>query len=61
MSIEHLTHHFKPAYADHQKFGEYIHSYKPNSKNWYIIYDIDNNKDIRIKKIMSSGITKSAV
>jgi hypothetical protein len=60
LSIASLATHTVPRYTDHRKFGKYVFTYKRNSRTtWYIIYDIEPNCDIIIKKIMNNYTTKS--
>ena len=60
LSIANRTYHEKPRYADHSKFGQFVLSYKRNSRTtWYFIYDIKSNGDILIKKVMNNYITKT--
>ncbi|GHT85861.1 hypothetical protein FACS189415_4160 [Bacteroidia bacterium] len=60
LSITDLEIHNTPNYADHEKFGKYVLTYKRNTRTtWYIIYDVKRNGDILIKKIMNNYLTKS--
>jgi hypothetical protein len=48
----------KTVYLIHKKFGKYVYRYDKHSFiQWYIIYDIDENENILIKKIISNNKT----
>lgn len=50
--------HINTTYPDHKRFGEKVHRYRRNQNTiWYIIYDIDDNKNIYINKIISNHLT----
>lgn len=50
--------HMNTTYPDHKRFGEKVHRYRRNQNTiWYIIYDIDNEWNIYINKIISSFLT----
>jgi len=59
-SLEKINVRFKATYNDHLKYGEFAHTYKRNNSTvWYIIYDIDENGNIFINKIISNYMTVS--
>ena len=50
--------HKKCVYKVHQQYGTYVSSYRRTSSTvWYMIYNIDNEKNIRIEKIINNYIT----
>ena len=50
--------HKKTIYEEHRKFGNFVYSYRRNQRTvWYFIYDIKQNGDILIKKIISNYLT----
>jgi len=61
-NLDQLSCHFTVKYADHAKFGKYVHSYKPSNKRTtiYIIYDITKTGVIDIKKITTNYQTISS-
>jgi flavin-binding protein dodecin len=60
-TIETLTYHRNTTRAEHVKFGKKVHAYKRNFQTtWYIIYDIADNQDIIIKKILCNHQMKKS-
>jgi len=58
--IDKFAYHQIAKYNDHLKYGKYSYPYKRNKNTtWYIIYDIDYNKNIFINKIISNYLTVS--
>ena len=58
--LDNYTYHNKAKYKEHLKYGKYAYPYKRNKNTtWYIIYDIDNNNNILVKKIISNYLTVS--
>jgi hypothetical protein len=50
--------HNKTTYSSHKKFGSKVHRYRRNSHTiWYIIYNMDNEQNIFINKIISNHAT----
>ena len=50
--------HINTTYPDHKRFGEKVLRYRRNQNTiWYIIYDIDNERNIYINKIISNYLT----
>jgi len=53
--VEKLSFHFSARYSSHKKFGSKVHRYRRNSHTiWYIIYNMDNEQNIFINKIISN-------
>lgn len=58
--IDCLPFHSSTTYTLHKSFGQKVFRYKRNSHTtWYIIYNIDENKDIFIEKILNNHLTNS--
>jgi len=58
--IDKKTVHFNTTYETHKKYGEKVHTYRRNANTtWYIIYNIDENGNIFINKIISNYMTVS--
>lgn len=54
-SIGLKSYHSKSIYSSHKIFGENVFKYRRNSSTiWYIIYNIDNQGNILISKIISN-------
>ena len=50
--------HSKTTYSTHKRFGSKVHRYHRNNQTtWYIIYDIDNENNIFVNKIISNYST----
>ena len=50
--------HVNTTYPEHKRYGKKVHRYRRNPNTmWYIIYDIDREKNILINKIMSNYLT----
>ena len=50
--------HFSAEYPEHCEYGEYAFAYKRNQRTtWFVIYDIDDEKNIYIQKIISNYLT----
>ena len=61
-SIDQKTYNAPSRYPDHLRFGKYVHTYKTNKRtNIYIIYDINNQGIILIKKITTNYKTISEI
>jgi len=57
-SISSMQIHLSTTYPDHKRFGKKVHRYRRNlNTTWYIIYDIDDENNIYINKIMSNYLT----
>ena len=57
-----LSYHSKSRYEVHKKHGKYIYRYDANRHTqWYIIYDIDENGGILIKKILNNHMTINGI
>jgi mRNA-degrading endonuclease YafQ of YafQ-DinJ toxin-antitoxin module len=58
-SLDNKSVHFNAQYEDHKKFGSKVLSYNRNSQTtWYIIYNLNEDGNIFINKILSNYITK---
>ena len=56
--LEKLSYHFNAKYSSHKIFGSKIHRYKRNNRTvWYLIYNIDNEGNIFINRIISNHTT----
>ena len=50
--------HFSAEYPEHCDYGEFVFAYKRNQRTtWFVIYDIDDKKNIYIQKIISNYLT----
>lgn len=55
LSIGQKTYHSKAVYSTHKLFGNKVYNYRRNATtSYYIIYNIDNKKNILITKIISN-------
>ena len=51
--------HQKCKYEIHKQYGTYVSLYRRTSLTvWYFIYNIDNDENIRVEKIINNHITK---
>ena len=58
--LDNSAYHKNAKYNDHLKYGKYFYPYKRNKNTtWYIIYDVDSNNNIFVKKIISNYLTVS--
>ena len=58
--LDSSVYHHKVTYNDHLKYGDYSYPYKRNKQTiWYIIYDINNQSNIHINRIISNYVTVS--
>ncbi|MDR1737482.1 MAG: hypothetical protein LBR66_01495 [Candidatus Symbiothrix sp.] len=56
--LDSISYHSLALYETHLNFGRYVFAYKRNPRTtWYIIYDIDNQKNVYIQKIISNYLT----
>jgi plasmid stabilization system protein ParE len=54
-SIGYKSYHSKTTFSTHKLFGDKVYKYRRNSTTtWYIIYKIDNLRNIIITKIISN-------
>jgi hypothetical protein len=59
-SIDSLTYHSYAKFFDHIRFGKYVHNFATNRRtNIYIIYDINADGVVLIKKITTNYKTVS--
>ena len=59
-SLDTKTVHIDAIYETHRRYGNKVHKYSRNrSTTWYIIYDVDSDKNIYINKIISNYLTIS--
>ena len=57
-NLSKYTVHKKCTYKIHQQYGTYVLSYRRTLATvWYIIYNIDENKNILIEKIINNYMT----
>ena len=50
--------HKKCSYNIHQQYGNFVFAYRRNSSTvWYIIYNIDEDENIRVEKIINNYLT----
>ncbi len=57
-SIAFIPKHFSTTYIAHKQYGEKVHKYRRNANTtWYIIYNMDIQKNIFINKIISNYTT----
>jgi hypothetical protein len=63
LSMDSLNYHSKARYYDHEKYGKYVHPHHSSNRRTtiYIIYDIDKNDVIHIKKITTNYKTISGI
>ena len=56
--LDKLSFHFKTTYSFHKRFGSKVHRYRRNNQTtWYIIYNVDNENNIFVTKIISNYTT----
>ncbi|MDR1919380.1 MAG: type II toxin-antitoxin system RelE/ParE family toxin [Tannerellaceae bacterium] len=59
-NLPNQTYHFDAKYKLHKKYGKKVYSYRRSSATtWYIIYNIDENNDVYIEKILNNYLTNS--
>ena len=59
-SLDTKKFHLNTFYETHKRYGKKVHKYLRNKNTtWYIIYDIDINNNVFIKKIISNHLTVS--
>ena len=57
-TLDTTVYHFPAQYPDHSQYGKFVYAYKRNQRTtWYVIYDIDEEKNIYIQKIISNYLT----
>lgn len=57
-SIPKKIFHNKTTYISHKRFGAKVHRYHRNNQTtWYVIYNIDDENNIFVNKIISNYIT----
>jgi plasmid stabilization system protein ParE len=57
-NLSRQTYHFDAKYKLHKEYGTKVYSYRRSSATtWYIIYNIDENDDIYIEKILNNHLT----
>ena len=53
--LDKTTIHVICKYVLHKKFGKFVYRYKRNKNtNWYIIYNVDENNNIFVNKILNN-------
>jgi hypothetical protein len=58
MSLRTKVLHLKASYIIHKKYGDFVHTYRRNSRTcWYIIYTQDLFGDIFIERVMNNYMT----
>jgi hypothetical protein len=56
--LDSLKFHPAAKYEEHLKYGMYAYSYKRNKNTtWYIIYNVDSDKNVFVNKIISNYLT----
>jgi hypothetical protein len=59
-NLDDRTYHFDATYDEHLQYGDKVFTYKRNPHTtWYVIYDVDNYRNVYINKIVSNYLTKS--
>jgi len=59
-SLGAINFHQNTLYETHKRYGKKVFKYIRNKNTtWYIIYDIDNNNNILVNKIISNYLTVS--
>ncbi|MDD6356759.1 MAG: hypothetical protein PUG15_01520, partial [Bacteroidales bacterium] len=62
LKIENSIFREKSKFDRHKQYGEYIHTYKANAHTqWYIIYDIDEDGEVVINKIINNHMTVKGI
>jgi hypothetical protein len=57
-SLDSIVRHINAVYADHRRYGAYVHTYRRNRRTqWYIIYE-KKEGNIFIQKIMNNHQTR---
>ena len=58
--LDNSPYHQKAKYTEHLKYGTYAYPYKRNKNTtWYIIYEIDEEDNIFVNKIINNYLTIS--
>ena len=56
-SLDTIHYHTRSKYLDHLQYGDYVYTYKRNSRTmWYVIYNIKHS-GIFVERIMNNYIT----
>ena len=56
--LDELSIHFNTTFSSHKRFGAKVHRYRRNNQTtWYVIYNIDDENNIFVNKIISNYST----